>query len=65
MSDFFGIFGDTYLPMSYTLYVLSTYVLCLIFLDISTLPKIRTSFIDVPLRRPDLDINSAVAQQKC
>ena len=34
----------------YALYVLSIYVLCLIFLDIYTyLPKNRTSLMDVPL----------------
>ena len=48
MSDFFVIFGDTYLPMSYTL---CTIYLCTMsdFPWHTYLPKKRTSFMDVPL----------------
>mgnify|MGYP007048718199 CR=1 FL=1 len=41
-SSFFAIFRNTYLPMSSTLFTIF-YVLCPIFLDIPTYPKIGHS----------------------
>ena len=50
MSDFFAIFGDTYLPLSYTL---CTIYLCSMsdFPWHTYLPKYRTSFMNVPLHK--------------
>ena len=50
MSDFFAIFGDTYLPMSY---ILCTIDLCTMsnFPWHTYLPKNRTSFMNIPKTR--------------